>query len=189
MSARLISLLALLALAACSSPSPQPGDAGPDHKAPSPDGPAASEWAFVADAVQSPAISVDLESLSGDEATLVLTGRGIAALQGIAFRLSFPPQQVEVVSSEVGAAWGSGFSVLARFATRPEGELWGGIGHQGPHGMPAEGAELARLVLRLSGEAPIELAFRPQRNLALDPGFKRVKVSWLGGRFERRSAR
>ncbi len=189
MSARLISLLALLALAACSSPSPQPGDAGPDQSAPSPDGPAAREWAFIAEALQSPAISVELESLSGDEATLVPVGRGMSELQGVAFRLSFPPEQVEVVSSEVGAGWGSGVSVLARLATRPEGELWGGIGYQGTHGMPAEGAELARLLLRLSGEAPIELAFRPQRNLALDPGFKRLKVSWLGGRFERRAAR
>jgi hypothetical protein len=189
MSARPSGLLALLLLAACSSPSQQPGDAGPDQTAPLPDGPAASEWAFIADAVQPPAISVELVSLSGDEATLVLTGRGMSTLQGVAFRLSFPPQQVEVVSSEVGAAWSSGYSVLARFATRPEGEIWGGIGHQGSHGIPGEGVELARLVLRLSGEAPIKLAFRPQRNLALDPGLKRLKVSWLGGRFERRAAR
>jgi len=180
-------LLTLLATG-CSSPSPSTIDAGPDQRLPSPEGPSPQSWKFTPeDTGQSPAVALKLETISGDEATLVLIGRGMSALQGIAFRLTFPAQRVTVSQSAVGVAWTtSGHSVLARFAPRPEGALWGGVGHQGPHGLAADdGAELARFKLRLSGEAPVTLAFHPQRNLALDPGLKRLVVSWLGGSFAR----
>jgi hypothetical protein len=182
----LIAALAWLA-SGCSSSAPSTADTGPDRGLPAPDGPQVPRtWKFTPeDTGQSPAVAMKLESLAGDEATLVLVGRGMSALQGIAFRLTFPPQQVTVSRSEVGAAWAaSGHPVLSRFAPRSEGELWGGVGHQGPHGLAAEdGAELARIKLHLSGDLPVTLGFRAQHNLALDPGLKRLTVSWLGGSF------
>jgi hypothetical protein len=131
-------------------------------------------------------VALKLDKLSGQQATLLVIGRGLTPLQGVAFRLSFPTQQVTVTSSAAGAAWsGTGFQVLSRFASRPEGELWAGIGNQGAHGLSASGdLELARLVLDLSGQAPIKLGFREHHNLVIDPKLQKLTVTWLGGTFE-----
>jgi hypothetical protein len=189
---RTIILSALLAsLAACSSSSQQPTDARTERRLH--DGPALpadlpvppTDWKFVAeDSGQSPAVALKLEQLDGDKATLLVIGRGLTPLQGVAFRLTFPPQQVKVSSSEAGAAWGG---ALSRFATRAEGELWAGIGQKGAHGISTTGdLELARVVLQLSGTTAIKVGFRAYRNVVLDPKPQRVTATWLGGSFERK---
>lgn len=189
---RLLSVLLLsLAAAACSSRATQPTDASVERRRsdgptlPVDGPPLVSDWKFTAeDSGKSPAVVLQVETLDGDQATLLVVGRGLTPLQGVAFRLTYPPQQVTVQSSAVGAAWSG---PLARFATRAEGELWAGIGNKGAHGISTSGdLELARVVLKLSGTTPIKVGFRPYRNVVLDPKPQRVTATWLGGTFERK---
>jgi hypothetical protein len=181
----------ILSFAACSSSSQQPTDARVERRLH--DGPALvpdlpvlpTDWKFTPeDAGQSPAVALKLEQLDGDKATLLVIGRGLTPLQGVAFRLTFPPAQATVSSSEAGAAWSG---ALSRFATRAEGELWAGIGQKGAHGISTTGdLELARVVLQLSGTTAIKVGFRANRNVVLDPKPQRVTATWLGGTFERK---
>lgn len=163
-------------------------DAGPraDTEPPPPTGP----WAFVPDegGSTSPAIALRADPAASEPGALLLVARGVAKLQGIGFRLRYDAKSLTPGTHEVAASWyGSGKDVVSRLVARPDGELWGGIGYSGSHGLDATGeVVLLRLVLKPgSGAGPLAVSFRPGRNLVLDPNASKVAVSWLGGSFRR----
>jgi hypothetical protein len=163
-------------------------DAGPraDSQPPPPSGP----WAFMPedDGSVSPAIALRPDPAAGVPGALLLVARGIPKLQGIAFRLRYDVKSLTPGKQEVAAGWyGSGKDLVSRIVARPEGELWGGIGYSGSHGLDASGeVVLLRLVLTPgAGPGPLAVGFRPGRNLVLDPNASKVAVSWLGGSFRR----
>jgi hypothetical protein len=172
-----------ISLAADSGPGrPDVGGAGDGGGGP-------TVWRFFAedDGGAPQAVALKLDSLAGDQATLNVVLRGVDALQGVAFRVRFDPQQVQVTKTEVGSAWtASGAEVVSRLVTQPEGEVWAGIGHAGSHGFSAaQEVVVARLQVKLQGGSKSPLSFRPQHNLVLDPEAQPVAVSWLGGEFRR----
>jgi hypothetical protein len=159
------------------------GDRGPG---PVPSGP----WTFVPDPAAGPALAaLEVESIDGNRAWLRLVLQGVPELQGIAFRLRFQPDRLEVKRSEQGPGWSAGsgwFPTAARFASRPGGERWGGIGFIGAHALDATGKMvLARLEVELTGADPIPLSFPPRRNLVIDQHNNPVQVGWRGGTFRR----
>lgn len=134
------------------------------------------------DGSASPAVALRLDTIKGDQAWLEVVGRGISQLQGLAFRLTYDPDALQVDQTEAGPGWPASTSV-ARFAARPEGELWAGIGHKGKGSLNAQDTVvLARLKVKLLANGA--LAFRDLHNMVLDPEGQAVKVSWLGGTFE-----
>lgn len=184
-SIHVISFSLLLALGGC-------GDNGGTDDARSGDGAAedagpgtAQSWTFSAEDVGdvSPAILLRAESIEQGLATLSLVGRGIDKLQGLAFRLTFDPQAITVVTSKPGSIWPAD-NIVHRFKSRAEGELWAGIAHKGPRSLAATTDEvLAEVTLELGGIDPQEISFRPRHNLVLDPEGRAVTVQWLGGTF------
>jgi len=145
------------------------------------------EWRFVSDdeGGAAEAVALRAKSIDGNSATIEVTLRGVPQLQGVAFRLGFPAERVTVKDHERSPAWSD--PNVAEFAVRPEGEIWGGIGHVGAWGISAE-RELvvATLQLELSGSEPIDLAFDAPRAMVLSAEDGRpVEMTWLGGRFQR----
>jgi hypothetical protein len=186
----MICVCAALLAAGCGSSRTTPAaDAGGDAVLGS-DATGPTTWSFSAedDGSALKAASLELDGISGDEAWLKVTVRGVSKLQGIAFRLKFDPQAVSVEESEIGPAWAtSDFpdDVVSRFATRSEGELWAGIGFEGLLGLPASKEQVvARVKVKLSGSKPLQVAFRPHHNLVLDTKGQGVEVKWLGGTFQ-----
>jgi hypothetical protein len=188
-----LQVLALLALtvAGCSSRAPNApaADTGPGHDVVAADAGPLQPWSFAPedDGTASPAVALRLEQVTGDRATFTIIGRGVPRLQGLAFRLTYPPARVAVAAKEVGAGWyGTGADLVSRFATQAEGELWAGIGFSGSRSVDVtEERELARVELTLSGADPVSLAFRPSHNTVIDPDGARVTARWLGGQLRR----
>lgn len=118
----------------------------------------------------------------GDTVTLEVLVRGVSQLQGVAFRLLFDPERVEVVSSEASELWTTPF--VAKFAPRAEGQLWAGIGNVGRRGRPAsEPTVVARVTLRVKGAAAVALplALPAHRGQVVDAMGSAVDVTWIGG--------
>jgi hypothetical protein len=150
------------------------------------DTPAPLHWTFVPDSDQGApqAVWLQLESLQGDLATLQIVVKGVATLQGIAFRLSFDPQAIEIVQGERGQDWPNQPASVSAFAIKPKGELWAGLGFKNHHGLDASAPTIvAKTMLRLRGPSPAALKFRAARNLLIDPKGQPIAVSWLGGVF------
>lgn len=150
----------------------------------------ASDWNFIAqdDGKTSPAAYLSLESCEGNNAWLQVVVRGVSQLQGIAFRLKYDPQQLEVLDHQQGDAWtiGTWVPTASNFAVKKEGELWAGIGFQGTHGFTATSdTVVARVQLALKGNEPIAVNFRDYHNLIIDPQATAVKVAWMGGTFQK----
>ncbi len=160
---------------------PRPDQLQPDQLA--------GAWRFVPEeSSASPAVALKPDPAGGPGA-LRLVARGIPKLQGIAFRLRFDGKALKPLKQEVSASWyGSGKDLVSKLATRPEGELWGGIGYSGSHGLDATSeVTLATLSFEPGAGAagPLALSFRAGRNLVIDPNATKVSVSWLGGSFQR----
>ncbi|MCA9668567.1 MAG: hypothetical protein KC503_23405 [Myxococcales bacterium] len=194
-------VMALL-LAACGDSQPPAGsDAAVadsqsgDGATPTPDTKPLGAWTFTPDAPQGgQATSVDIvaASIEGDKATLELRVRGVAQLQGVAFRLRYDAARVSIGTTERASAWGAQ-QVVDRFAARDapgeklDGELWGGIGYLGPRGLAASAQTvLARVQVTLSGADPIHVDFRPAHNVLLTPELRSLPAEWLGGTFSRK---
>jgi len=180
--------VALALVAGCGGKAITLADGGPTVGDQGPVGPA-GPWTFVPDAASgAAAVSLKLETVLGDRASLLVVARGVPALQGIAFRLAFDPARLTVSKTEQSPAWtaGSWFPTVARFAPRASGELWAGLGYVGSHALDASHeVTLARLEVDLTGNDPIPLGFRPSRNLVTDPANSPVPVGWVGGTFKR----
>jgi hypothetical protein len=146
-------------------------------------------WTFVADddGGAPRAVALRMDSIANDEATLSVVARGMDKLQGLAFRLGWDAQRLELSKPEVGSGWyGAGVDVVSRFATKPGGELWAGIGYAGSHGLDAvREVTLARFQVKLSGQEPIPLVFRENRNVVITPEATSLSVTWSGGTFRR----
>jgi hypothetical protein len=121
-----------------------------------------------------------------DGVTVDVVARGVAAVQGVAFRLLLEPRRVAQVEAEAGQAWSAEY--VARFVRRPGGDLWAGVGHVGKWGLDATaGVVIARVRLSLADDDPVELAFGEPASVVIDPdGHPVTGLRWLGGRFERR---
>jgi len=134
-------------------------------------------------------VALRLESLDGDQATLLVIGRGLPAIQGVALRLVFDPGRLQIVGYGLGKAWDGRYPAVA-FQARAEGELWAGIGLHGRQGGLSLAGEvvLARIMVALSGDAPPEIGFRDFHNLVIDPQAVPVALEWLGGRFHRQGS-
>ncbi|MFH1132722.1 MAG: hypothetical protein V1754_15410 [Pseudomonadota bacterium] len=163
-------------------------DVGTDAGSGDANQPMISDWEFEPDdkGEGSPAITLKLEKIEGTQAQLGIEGRGLPRLQGLAFRLVFGPNgKSEVIETKPGINWlTGGTKFVSKFSLRPEGELWGGIGHEGSYGMDATTPTvLATVTLKLNSSKPVEISFRPKHNLVLDPDGKQIEVLWLGGRF------
>jgi len=178
----------LLALGAgCESSSGQPADAGTDGPGTS-DSTLPSAWTFTAayDGQTTPAVALKADAADKGQVWLEVWARGVSSLQGVAFRLSFEPQQLQVLKGEAAPVWSEGSAKLAsKFAARPEGELWAGVGHVGSRGVAAtEMTLVARVQLQLKGSTPIKIDFRAHHNILLDPKGQAVKAEWFGGEFK-----
>jgi len=180
-----LSLLLAVSLAACGSRGPT--DQVADGGAPGGDGSSASSccWSFEAETAGGPSVGLDLASIDGDRATIRVVARGVASLQGVAFRLRYDPTQLAVERALPGKAWGlSSVKSVSRFtAHRKQGELWAGVGHLGRGGLPASAeVELATVQVRLlvsGGKVPVR--FAPFHGLVMDPDGRTVKVTWRNG--------
>ena len=185
-------LLALVGLGCSGTPSAG-ADAGAGHDglgSGSDGGGGSGAWVFVREdnGQETSAVALELEGVKGDEATLKVVARGLSELHSVAFRLVFDPKAVTVTRQELGAVWGGAQGrMISRFAVRPEGELWAGIGHVGKGAVRANAAaSVARVTVKLSGAGPIELGFRAKHNAALAPALGTTyKPVWLGGMFKR----
>jgi hypothetical protein len=166
------------------------GSASPDTLAP--DAGATGAWALsTADTgKESPAVVLELDSIDGDSVWLSVVARGVSKLQGVAFRLVTDPAAVKFVKAEAGKAWTTtGVTKTAKFAAQKDGEIWGGVGHLGAHGIDASKATtVARVNLSLTGAGPLAVSFREQRNLVLDSTGAKVKTTWIGGTLARVNA-
>lgn len=161
----------------------QGGDGGPAG-----DLTLAKTFAFVPDDDgSSPALFLRAAGPSeGNELALELVARGIAQLQGVAFRLLLSPQ-LELLSTKAGPDFGEPAAV-ARFK-RVGDELWAGIGRRGLSGVDAQSVErvVATLRLRVRAAGNVPLAFRPHHQLVLEAEKgQSVEVSWHGGHLEAR---
>lgn len=161
----------------------QGGDGGPGS-----DLSLATTFAFVPDDDgSSPALFLRAAGPSeGTEIELEVVARGIAQLQGVAFRLLLSPQ-LEVSSTKAGTDFDEP-AAIARFK-RVGDELWAGIGRRGQNGVDAQSIErvVAKLRLRVRAAGNVPLAFRPHHQLVLesDKG-QSVDARWFGGHFEPR---
>jgi hypothetical protein len=161
-----------------------PSDAGLEG-GPRNDALASSLWEFVPedDGAAQPVIALKQEG--ADPTMLSMVARGVGKAQGVAFRLTYDPQHVQVQRVEADTGWGS--AAVSRFISQPEGELWAGIGLMGATWIEVtQETAVAHLQLLLTGEAPLTIGFRPLRNLILSPDGAPVQVTWLGGTYKRR---
>lgn len=177
-----------LALPACGSRASNPSDAGPDG---APDAGQPGAWSFVSgDDGSSPAVVLQADGAPrGGEVWLKVVARGVPSLQGVAFRLSFDPQRVQVLESEEGDVWAlSSVKHVARFATRKEGELWAGLGHLGQGSLVAQSeTTLARVKVAVKGGGEATIGFRAGHNMVLTTQGAALKSAWLGGRLSPRA--
>jgi hypothetical protein len=144
-------------------------------------------WSFVPDPQQGGAeVSLRALSVSQDQATLLVQAKGIETLRGIAFRLVFDPNRIQVASVAEADAWKGAGTLVKAFAVRADGEAWGGLGFRGTGGSISAGdaTVLAQLQLKLPpGGQPIPIGFRKHRNLVMGGESKQLDVLWLGGQF------
>lgn len=180
-------LLIGVAVAGCGSRASAPSDAGADG---APDA-SPTAWSFVSDDDgSSPAVVLQADgALQGGEVWLKVVARGVPSLQGVAFRLSFDPQRVQVLESEEGDVWAlSSVKHVARFATRKEGELWAGLGHVGQGSLVAQSeTTLARVKVAVKGGGEATVGFRAGHNMVLTTQGTSLKSAWLGGKLSPRA--
>jgi hypothetical protein len=174
-----------LALSACSSRTTQQGgDQGGIHLDAGSDALPTRDYTFVPDddGKQSPAVALKL--LGGPksgELELAVVARGVAKLQGVAFRLQLP-SGVELISTAGGPDFAAPTGVAK--LKQVDRELWAGVGRRGRVGVDAASVErtIATLKLRVQATGALPLTFRPHHNLVLESeNGKSVEVSWLGG--------
>jgi len=186
-------MLSIMLAWGCGSRPGSAEDSQPPDGGPVADGPQPSSWRFVPEDDGSASPAVVLRQSDGTTGSGVsdvwidVVVRGVASLQGVAFRLAFDPQQVKVAASEEGQVWQqSSVKHVARFAVRTEGELWAGLGHVGSGGLaaPGSGVTVARVRLTPVGSGTIPIMFRKHHNIVLDAKGTAVKVEWLGGQLE-----
>jgi hypothetical protein len=133
------------------------------------------------------AVALKLDSQDATGYQLKVVVRGVSTLQGVAFRLSFDPQHVQIVKSKESSAWAAAStSTIAKFATRTsEGELWGGVGFLGVVGMDATSeTTVAYVRVAPSGASATSLSFRESHNVVLLTSGTSASPTWLGGTFE-----
>lgn len=132
---------------------------------------------------------LQLEKIEGNQAFLLLKVRGVQTMQGIAFRLAYPPAQVHVVKiEETDVFTKTGNKYLARFTPRPEGEIWGGIGFVGYAPMTTDQEIVAaRLQVELAGADPVTINFRDSHNAILGTDMAKVESAWFGATFSRQA--
>jgi len=142
------------------------------------------------DGKTSPAITLRLASQNGkpgadDTLQLEVIARGIATLQGVAFRLVLPVGVTLSGSGQAGPEFGVSNAVFR--VAQSGSELWLGVGRRGFSGVDASTVErtVATFALRVNRAAATALPFREHHGLVLDSETgRKVEVTWLAGRLE-----
>ena len=143
---------------------------------------AATEWHFATDPIgEGPVVFVRQASSTGSELVLSVVARGVVALHGLGFCLSYSPNALRFTALESSGVWPESRVELAKEAS--PGLLLVGLGARGSfEGLGDAEIELARLRLRIERATRGRIDFVASRSQAFDAaGFRVHGTRWVGG--------